>query len=118
VTTLRLLVAMLGAPVAWALHLLVSYGIVGVGCMTGLRGTVALLALTTVLCATAAVGAGLIAYRERRARGAAREAAGQLPDARAMLLDIGLVASGVFLLVILVAGLAPLFVPLCAADGG
>jgi small-conductance mechanosensitive channel len=109
----RLLVAMLGAPVAWAVHLLVSYAIVGVGCMTGLRGTVTLLTLTTVVCALAAVGAGSVAYRDRRGRQGSRSGDAATPSPRAMLLDIGLLASGVFLLVILTAGLGPFLVPLC-----
>ena len=108
---------MLAAPVAWALHLLASYAIVGLGCMTGFRGTVALLALTTVVCAAAAVGAGVVAYRERRAR-ASRAPDGAWSASGTILIDIGLLASGVFAFVIVVAGLGPLFVPLCAEGGG
>jgi hypothetical protein len=96
------LVAVLGAPVAWTVHLLASYAVVGLGCAAGWSGPGRSLALVTAICLAAALGSGLLAYRRWRAT-----------DAGTDIVLVGVLGTPVFLLAITLEALVPLFLPLC-----
>jgi hypothetical protein len=118
----RLLFALLGAPVAWTLHFLLSYVLVGYGCSTGWGGLRAWLVVLTVASLAAAVAAGLLA---RRLWVRAREV--DLPtddrwDARmgertarvSFLMVTGLAMAGLFSLAILYEAAPVLLVQPCS----
>ena len=113
------LYGVLGAPIAWTLHLFVSYLLVTIGCNVVWGGTVPAILIATALFAAAAFGSGVVAYRRWRVasgtlsdwREAMREPRGQ----GSMLWMIGILLAGLFGFVILLAGIAPLFVPLCGS---
>lgn len=58
-----LLVALLGAPLAWTLHLLAAYVLVAYACATGWAGLRAALVVLTLVALAAAVASGLLARR-------------------------------------------------------
>lgn len=123
----RLLLALLGAPVAWTLHLLVGYVLVAFGCATAWDGTdLAVLALT-VLCAAAAIAAGLLGLRLWRQAQEHRLSDEEPGDdepwdgrlgergARANFLAIaGVMLAILFTYAIVIEGLPPLFAPTCS----
>ena len=112
---ISLLYAFLGAPLAWVLHLLLSYWLVALSCSTGWGGAkVGLLGLTAV-CFIAAMAAGLLARRNwRLLRG--EEITGAPYDPRRIhgfLMIGGGVLALLFGLVILLNGAGPALVPTC-----
>ncbi|HEY8470225.1 MAG TPA: hypothetical protein VIL18_11310 [Longimicrobiales bacterium] len=115
----RLFVAVFGGPIAWSLHLLVSYFLVALFCNTGWPGLGIALAGATVLAAAAAAGSGLVAWRAWREHVDGQPWDAALSDPRGwatgFLLVIGMVAAGLFLLIILLAGLPPIFLSECSA---
>jgi hypothetical protein len=115
----RLFVAVFGGPISWSLHLLVSYFLVALFCSAGWPGLGVALAAATALAAAAAAGSGVVAWRAWRAHvdGQSWDAALSDPHGRAtgFLLVIGMVAAGLFLLIILLAGLPPIFLSGCGA---
>ena len=104
-TDWRLLFGVLGGPVAWSLHLLASYAVVGLGCMLRWRSAAIGLFALTIACAVAASAAGLVAWRDRRRATPA--------TSRHLLGTIGVILAAVFLGVIVLGGVAPVMVPLC-----
>jgi hypothetical protein len=112
--TLPLLVALLGAPVVWVIHLAASYFLVALDCGSKWDGAQAAILLTTVLCAVAAGGAGVFAWgRWRRAGGRQDRHLFESAHVREFLLFSGAVLAALFAGAIVVTGIAPLFVPLC-----
>jgi hypothetical protein len=114
--TASLLFSLLGGPAAWTLHLFVSYFVVAVGCAARWRGTDAALAAVTVVFVAVAAAAGVSAYRGwRREKGAQPwDATLAEPGGRTgFLMAVGILAAVLFGLVIILAGLPPLFVPTC-----
>lgn len=124
----RLLLALLGAPVAWTLHLFVGYTLVAFGCATAWSGTDAAIVVLTVACATAAVAAGLLGLRLWRQAQAHRLSDEEPGDdepwdarlgergARTNFLAIaGVMLAIVFTYAIVIEGLPPLFAPTCSA---
>lgn len=114
--------SVLGAPIAWTLHLFISYVLVTIGCNQGWRGTEpALLAVTMVL-AAAAFGSGVIAYQRWSHLGGRphdwREALADPGGHGGLLWLVGILLAALFGVVILLAGIAPLFVPLCGYVAG
>jgi hypothetical protein len=99
--------AILGAALAWTLHLLASYAVVALACARGWRSAGPALAALTVVCVAAALGSGLLAWRRWRAESAAEA------EARPALMLMGLLASPVFTLAILLGGIVPAVLPLC-----
>jgi hypothetical protein len=92
-----------GGPVAWTLHLLVSYGVVAAGCATRWNGTAPTLVAITIVCAAASAGAGLVAWRDR---------SDTEPTVR-LLATIGLGLALLFFGVIALGGVVPATVELC-----
>jgi|SRR5690606_30086028 hypothetical protein len=115
----RLFIAVFGGPIAWSLHLLASYFLVALFCATGWPGLGVGLAAATALAAAAAAGSGLVAWRAWREHvdGQPWDSALSDPHGRAtgFLLVIGMIAAGLFLLIILLAGLPPIFLSGCGA---
>jgi len=113
----RLFFAVFGAAIAWSLHLLMSYLIIATFCNTGWPGLRVALVATTLLSAAGAAASGVVAYRTWRAHvgGQAWDAALRDPHGRAtgFLLVMGMVAAGLFLLIILLGGLPPFLLPGC-----
>jgi hypothetical protein len=117
--TARVLFGLLGAPLAWTVHLSASYFILAVACPAEWRHTGAALAGLTLLCLAVAAAAGLAAYRLWRRVGNARGDWGEAltePGGRsALLMMVGMALAPVFALIILLGGLIPVLVPVCAA---
>jgi hypothetical protein len=122
----RLLLALLGAPLAWLVHLSASYVVVALWCANGWRtGTIALLVLTA-LGVVAALATGVLAWR-LWGRGRAHLVGDAEPgvpgswDARlgergariAFLALLALFMSAMFGYLIVLEGLPSLFAPLC-----
>jgi hypothetical protein len=124
----RLLLALLGAPVAWTVHLLAAYVIVAAWCAAGWPGAGLAIGALTVVCAAAAVAAGMLALRLWR-RGQARLVADAEPggpegwDARmgergalfVFLAVVGLFMAALFTYLIVLQGVPPLLAPVCPA---
>jgi hypothetical protein len=112
--TLPLLVALLGAPVAWGIHLSASYFLVVLDCGSKWDGAEAAILLTTLLCAVAAGAAGVFAWGKWRRAGGRQDLPWfEAAHVREFLLLSGAVLAVLFAGAIVVAGIAPLFVPLC-----
>lgn len=108
----RLLFALLGAPVLWALHLAASYFVLTLDCISRWNGAPWALALLTLLLAGGAAVAGWTAWRDWRALGP-KEADPEERHWIRFLLIAGMGASVLFTLVIIAEGVAPAFVNLC-----
>lgn len=124
----RLVLALLGAPVAWTLHLLGGYFLVAVGCATAWAGTDAAILALTAFCVAGAVATGLLALRlwrrSQEHRLTDREPGDDEPwdarlgerGARANFLAIsGVMLAILFTFAIVIEGLPPLFAPTCSA---
>ena len=110
--------ALLGAPLAWTLHLFLGYLAVALGCTTGWTGTAVVIAVLTVLLAAAAIAVGWIALRSWRQvqhatswEHAVDEAGGH----EGLLFLVGVFLAALFTLLILMNGVAPFVVPICAS---
>jgi hypothetical protein len=101
--TVRRFLGVFGGPVAWTLHLLVSYAVVAAGCATRWDGTTPALVAITIACAAASAGAGLVAWRDR---------SDTEPTVR-LLAAIGLGLALLFCGVIALGGVVPAMVALC-----
>lgn len=97
---------LLGGPAAWTAHLLISYGLVYVVCGTG--GSL-LLYLTTLVTAAIAAAAGIVAWRLWRRPQTATEENAAVAARNGFAGFLGVLLSGLFLLVIVAEGLPPLF---------
>jgi hypothetical protein len=110
-----LVLAFLGAPTLWALHLALSYFLVSLGCSTGWGGAQAAVVAATVLCALAATAVGVFAWKQRKAaRGGDGETQldpGPVPE---FLAVSGAVLAVLFAGAIIMAGISPFFLPLCS----
>jgi hypothetical protein len=108
----RLLFAVLGAPVIWGLHLLLCYFLVTLECITAWRGAEAAVLAVTAVAVAGSVAAGRVAWK-----GWKDHSGGRLdPDEGEwvpFLLLAGVAASALFTLVVVTAGVAPLFVATC-----
>jgi hypothetical protein len=112
--TARLLAVFLGAPVAWAVHLAASYFFVALDCGTAWNGGLVAILVATVFCAVAAAWTGSAAWREwKRLRGRTSPEASDLTQAREFLALSGALLAMLFTGAILLAGLSPLFLPMC-----
>lgn len=113
--TVPLLVALLGAPLVWMVHLAASYFLVALHCGTGWTGARIAIALVTLLGALAAAATGLFAWRRWKR---IRPVSGAEPldpiDTTAFLLLSGAVLAALFTGAIVLTGLSPLFLPMCA----
>jgi hypothetical protein len=109
---------LLGAPIAWAVHFVICYGLIGVACVAGwsqfvllgLNSVTALVALSTLLTLPAIIAAGLVA---RRALLQAREQDGAVAERDVYMGRAGLMISGFFLLVVAFEGLIVFVWPPC-----
>jgi hypothetical protein len=122
----RLLLALLGSPLAWTVHLLAGYVLVTVWCSSGWSGADVVIAILTLLCAGAALASGVLAFRlwreGQRALLADPEPGG--PEswdsrmgergARASFLAVlALFMGGLFTFLIVLEGIPPLYAPTC-----
>jgi len=111
------LYGVLGGPIAWTLHLFVSYFIIAFACSTGWRYAAMAIGVTTVILASAAVASAVIAYRRWHQLGGHQPWDSALSDPHGrggFLWILGIVLGIFFAAVILAAGLPPVFVPTCA----
>jgi len=106
----------LGAPVIWAIHLAVSYFLVTLDCNTDWDGARAGVVVATVACAAAALGVGALGWRGwKRVRG--QMTPGELLDPmriRGFLTLSGVLMAVLFAGAIVLAGMSPLFLPMCS----
>ena len=114
--TVALVAGFLGAPVAWALHLAVSYFLVTLDCTTDWNGGRTGVLLATVAFAAAALGAGALGWRGwKRVRG--QMTPGELLDPmriRGFLSLSGVLLAVLFTGAIVLAGISPLLLPMCS----
>ncbi len=103
---MSLLLAFLGAPVVWAVHLAVSYFLVALDCGTDWNGARVAVLLVTALCALAAAGSGVYAWRGGTSL--------DPPQVREFLVRSGAILAALFAGVIILSGMAPLFLPMCS----
>lgn len=114
--TWSLLVAFLGAPIVWALHLGVSYFLVALDCETDWNGGRDGVMVATAICIPAALAAGAFAWRGWQ-RMRARAAPGELLDPwgiRGFLALSGALLAVLFAGAIVLAGISPVFLPMCS----
>jgi hypothetical protein len=113
-TNRSLALVFLGAPTLWALHLGLSYFLVSLGCGTGWAGAKPAVVVATILCAAGAVAIGLFAWKQRKV-GRPGDVEAQLdPGPGPEFLAIsGAVLAVLFTAAIVMAGMSPLFLPLC-----
>jgi hypothetical protein len=102
-----MLVAVLGAPVAWMLHLLVSYAVVGLACAAGWGRADGSLAIVTAICLAATLAAGAVAYRRWRPEPA------QAAEGERDVVLVGVLGAPVFAVAIVLEAIVPAFLPLC-----
>jgi hypothetical protein len=114
-TNRSLVLAFLGAPTLWAVHLALSYFLVSLGCATGWGGAKPAVVVATLLCAVAAMAIGLFAWKRRKAaRSGDTETEldpGPVPE---FLAISGAVLAVLFTGAIIMAGMSPFFLPLCS----
>jgi hypothetical protein len=107
---------MLAPPTAWALHLCACYFIVTMACETAWAGAGWAIALATLVFGAIAGAAGFIAWRNRPATDPAHHEDHQEDDSSSndlFIYRIGLIAAPVFVVAIVLAGVAPAFVARC-----
>lgn len=109
----KLLFAILGAPVLWSVHLGVIYVALTLDCITTWSGGAWAVYATTALFAAGSAAATLVAWRLYRRLGGEDPLAGEREWARFLLL-LGTGGGVLFTAVIVLEGLSPLFVDLCA----
>ncbi|MDF1504875.1 hypothetical protein [Roseisolibacter sp. H3M3-2] len=117
-----LLAAVLGAPVAWAAHLLVTYAVVAYACTSDrFAGARAGLLIVSALFAALALGAGAVARRCWRGARAGDAPLHDRLDARtahvAMLAVVGMAGALLFGLGIVYEAATIWFAPLCEPGG-
>ena len=113
----NLVLAFLGAPTLWALHLALSYFLVSLGCGTGWHGARQAVVVATILCAVAAMATGIFAWKQRKpARGGGGETELDPAPVPEFLAISGSVLAVLFTGAIIMAGMSPFFLPLCSAS--
>jgi hypothetical protein len=115
ISPVQVWVSFLAPPTLWALHLMVSYFLVALDCTTAWNGGGIAVGVATVVFAAATVGSGLIAWRAWR-RIHDRMMPGELLDPvriRGFLVFSGVLMAPPFTLMIVLAGVSPLFAPMC-----
>lgn len=118
-----LLAALLGAPVAWTMHLFISYSAVAIDCATPWSNGRLVVAIATVVGMLAAIGSGILARRvwlRARAIDRPQEDAwdarmGERTARVSFLMVTGLVLSALFTIAIGYAGLPLFFLQTCQA---
>lgn len=119
-----LLFALLGAALAWTFHFLVVYFVVGLFCTTAWSEATAdaLIYASTAVFAVVSALSGVVAYRGwKRVRPPVRDledAATTAGGPSRLLLLLGVASAVIFTPFIVLEGLAPLFVPICAVTVG
>lgn len=109
--------AAFGSGVAWGVHFNVVYVLNTWFCNKGYAGNDLVVYGTTVLFAAVSAWAGVLAWREWRARadtGSLTSAFGEPGGWMVILMVLGTMGGGVFTLFIVLQGLAPAFVPACS----
>jgi small-conductance mechanosensitive channel len=114
-----LLFALLGAPLAWTLHFLVSYFLVALFCAAAWEGAGVAIGVATVASAAVSAASGVVAYRTWRTRrnGQTRSWDAALTEPRgwaAFVLVMGMLGSALFTALIVLEAVPPLFVPTCS----
>lgn len=110
-------IALLGGPLAWTLHLAGCYFVVALACTTGWPGAPAVVLALTVVLGVAAVASGILAFRRwRQVQSAASwlHALNEAGGEEGLLFLVGLMLAGLFALLIVMNGVSPLLVPVCA----
>lgn len=111
------LLATFGGPIAWSLHLGICYFLVALDCATEWNGSPWAIGIATLLLALAAIATGMLAYRRWEGGRKRDESEASLDRPMAyggFLWLLGMMLSGLFALVIILAGLSPIFLPTCA----
>lgn len=122
----RLLLALLGSPLAWVVHLLAGYLVIALWCSSGWSGAEAVLGILTLMCAGAALASAVLAFRlwrqgQRALLADAEPGAPESWDSRmgergaraAFLAVLALFMGGLFGFLIVLQGIPPLYTPIC-----
>jgi hypothetical protein len=113
--TRTMLVALLGAPVVWVVHLAVSYFLVALDCNTRWDGARTAVLFATILAVLAAGGTGAFAWRGwKRTRGNGPDIRLDPANVREFLALAGAALAALFAVAIVLTGIAPLFLPTCS----
>jgi hypothetical protein len=105
----------LGAPIVWVLHLALSYFLVVVGCSAGWAGAQTAVAVVTVVCAIAAVGVGMFAWKQAKSVPVKPDTPlFETNQTREFLALSGALLAVLFTGAIILAGMSPFFLPLCS----
>jgi hypothetical protein len=115
-STGRLLFAVVGGPIAWAVHFLGSYALVAVGCVAGWQGVRLSVGVGTVVAAGVALWATLVAWRGWRAESGSQpldEALGEPRGWFAFLMLTGVMLGAVSAFTILLEGVGSVVLPAC-----
>lgn len=114
-----LLFAFLGGALAWTIHFLGSYAVLGIGCAGGWGASIPIILLLGTLVLTGvAVWAGLLALRGWRRAGDGQSWDRALSEPRGwvgFLMMAGLLLSVISAFTILLEGIPSLFVPACGS---
>lgn len=117
-----LLVALLGAPVAWTVHLFVAYVLVALDCSTAWDGGRGAIAVLTLVALAGAIASGLLARRLwLRARAVDRPTddawdarMGERTSRVGFLMVVGLATAVLFAIAIAFQAAPVLLVPVCS----
>jgi hypothetical protein len=110
-------VAFLGGPLAWTLHLFACYFVVALACTSEWAGATLAIALLTIGLAALAIATGVFALRRwRRVQHAASwtHALNEAGGEEGLLFLVGVMLAALFALLIVMNGISPLLVPVCA----
>ncbi len=112
---LPLWIGLLTGPAMWTVHLFASYMLVPLSCSWH---TNLLLNLTTLVTALATLGAGIVAFWAwRQTRVGGETALGSAAGRSGFMAIVGIAMSALFLAVILVEGIPPIFMDPCVFHG-
>lgn len=108
--------ALLGSPVLWAIHFNFIYFLNTLFCSGGWRGGDVVVMLTAIPFGAASAAPGIVAYRKwRELRGARslREGLVETGGRSSALLVMGIAASVLFTMLIVLESFGPIYVPSC-----
>ena len=110
-----LLLAFAGGGTVWALHLLAGYFLVSLGCPRAWPALTGMLGAVTAACVVLGLGMAVVARREQRRIVRTADDG----DAAHMLLGISILLASLFVVMVIMSGLAVVALPPCqAAIGG
>lgn len=109
--------ALVGGPLAWTLHLGLCYLVVALACTTSWTGGPLVIAILTVVLGAACAATGWFALRNwRRVQHTSswEHAVDEAGGHEGLMFLVGMMLAALFTLLILMSGISPFLVPMCA----